>query len=325
MSTSSAPGALQRTGSLVKCASLTRRSFFESLSYVISNESWFPQATWMNQFRLRSAYGASGRQPGPTDAAQYYTTLVTRLDALIAGSDSLMADVPEPLRSLARSQLEDFRAAALPSFDLRGASVGNLMLTGGYLAGGRDIDPVLLLLAKLIEARGEVRPVVTDDLHLQATLQDGSVLVGQHRITGNGVPPPSAAIVELSLVRSLEDPTPASVAAPAHVASLIRGADVICFPVGSFFTSVIANLLPRGIGRAIAEAECPKVFVPNAGNDPEMRGMSVASKRQSSQITASTTCLACRRSRPASPIRSALIRNWSTASARSISPEGLPM
>ena len=52
-----------------------------AVSYVVSNEAWFPQASWMNQFRLRSAYGASGRQPGPTDAAQYYTTLVTRLDA----------------------------------------------------------------------------------------------------------------------------------------------------------------------------------------------------------------------------------------------------
>jgi outer membrane receptor protein involved in Fe transport len=29
---------------------------------------------WLNQLRLRAAYGASGRQPGTTDAVQYYST-----------------------------------------------------------------------------------------------------------------------------------------------------------------------------------------------------------------------------------------------------------
>ena len=29
---------------------------------------------WLNQLRLRGAYGASGRQPGTTDAVQYYST-----------------------------------------------------------------------------------------------------------------------------------------------------------------------------------------------------------------------------------------------------------
>ncbi|HEU4630462.1 MAG TPA: SusC/RagA family TonB-linked outer membrane protein [Gemmatimonadaceae bacterium] len=52
-----------------------------SVSYVISSEPWFPQPTWMNQLRLRSAYGASGRQPNPNDAAQFFSTITTRLDA----------------------------------------------------------------------------------------------------------------------------------------------------------------------------------------------------------------------------------------------------
>lgn len=52
-----------------------------SVSYVISNEAWFPQPVWLNQFRLRSAYGSSGRQPDPNDAAQFFSTITTRLDA----------------------------------------------------------------------------------------------------------------------------------------------------------------------------------------------------------------------------------------------------
>jgi TonB-linked SusC/RagA family outer membrane protein len=38
------------------------------LSWIVSEESFFPRWSWMNQFRLRSSYGASGVQPGRTDA-----------------------------------------------------------------------------------------------------------------------------------------------------------------------------------------------------------------------------------------------------------------
>jgi 2-phospho-L-lactate transferase/gluconeogenesis factor (CofD/UPF0052 family) len=46
--------------------------------------------------------------------------------------------------------------------------------------------------------------------------------------------------------------------------------------MGSFYSSVIANLLPRGVGRAIAAAGCPRVYIPNTGHDPEQLGMSLA-------------------------------------------------
>jgi len=45
-----------------------------SVSWVASDESFFPRMNWLNQLRLRGAYGASGRQPGTTDAVQFYST-----------------------------------------------------------------------------------------------------------------------------------------------------------------------------------------------------------------------------------------------------------
>ena len=45
-----------------------------SVSWVASDESFFPRMNWLNQVRLRGAYGASGRQPGTTDAVQFYST-----------------------------------------------------------------------------------------------------------------------------------------------------------------------------------------------------------------------------------------------------------
>ncbi|HZO20662.1 MAG TPA: SusC/RagA family TonB-linked outer membrane protein [Gemmatimonadaceae bacterium] len=44
-----------------------------SVSWVLSEEEFFPTIGWMNQLRFRTAYGASGVQPGTTDAVQYYS------------------------------------------------------------------------------------------------------------------------------------------------------------------------------------------------------------------------------------------------------------
>ena len=45
-----------------------------ALSWVISDEYFFPQPDFLNQLRLRTAYGASGVQPGTMDAAQFFST-----------------------------------------------------------------------------------------------------------------------------------------------------------------------------------------------------------------------------------------------------------
>jgi TonB-linked SusC/RagA family outer membrane protein len=48
-----------------------------SLSWVVSEEDFFPTSGWLSQLRFRTAYGASGVQPGTTDAVQFYTTTRT--------------------------------------------------------------------------------------------------------------------------------------------------------------------------------------------------------------------------------------------------------
>ncbi len=44
-----------------------------AVSWVLSDEPFFGSHDWVNQLRLRSAYGASGVQPGTIDAVQYYS------------------------------------------------------------------------------------------------------------------------------------------------------------------------------------------------------------------------------------------------------------
>jgi CofD-related protein of GAK system len=207
----------------------------------------------------------------PADAPQ--SELHVRLTAMIEGSDPLVAAVPLPLRTLIRNHLGYFVEHMPPSFDLRGASIGNLILAGGYLNNRSDIDAVIFLFSKLVAVRGIVRPVVDSNLHLSAELADGTVVVGQHHITSREVPL-TAPIRELRLTSTIDAPEQlAQVEIDDRTAELIGEAELICFPIGSFWTSVMACLLPRGVGRAVARAECPKVYVPNCGTDPEELGL----------------------------------------------------
>ncbi len=52
-----------------------------SASWIASDEGFFPRFGWLNQLRLRTAYGASGVQPGTIDAVQYFSATTTRLES----------------------------------------------------------------------------------------------------------------------------------------------------------------------------------------------------------------------------------------------------
>lgn len=200
------------------------------------------------------------------------------LDVMVAGQARRIREVPEPTKSVIREHLTAFRAEKPDDFDLRGASVGNLVLTGGYLLEGRRLAPVVKLFTRLVGARGVVRPVVEDDLHLAARLADGSVVVGQHRMTGKELPGPGSPIERLFLTRGEGEPREHRPAISDGVRRLVTSSDLICYPVGSFYTSLIANLLPAGVSDAIAETDATKVYVPNPSRDPEEVGMDLVDK-----------------------------------------------
>jgi len=77
-----------------------------SLSYVISDESFFPHLGWLNQLRLRSSWGSSGVQPGQTDALRTLTTVLTSISgADISGERSNLLGNPD-LRPEKSTELE---------------------------------------------------------------------------------------------------------------------------------------------------------------------------------------------------------------------------
>src|SRR5439155_3682282 len=51
-----------------------------AVSYVLSDEPFFPKANALSSFRLRGAWGSSGRQPGPNDALLFWLPGTVKLD-----------------------------------------------------------------------------------------------------------------------------------------------------------------------------------------------------------------------------------------------------
>lgn len=204
-----------------------------------------------------------------TDAAQ------CELGEILAGRSALASAVSMPQRSIFLSHLRWFANRMPPTFDLRGASIGNLIITGCFLEHDRDIVTAIYLIHKLLGAKGSVRPLTGANLHIRTYYQDGTEEVGQHRMGKARAAATKSKIVKIDLVEHLD---PEAVQEPQECeidivsSELIASADVIALPMGSFFSSLLVNLLPRGVGRAITQRHCPKVYVPNTGRDPEMYG-----------------------------------------------------
>jgi TonB-linked SusC/RagA family outer membrane protein len=64
-----------------------------SLSWIMSDEGFFPKFDLLNQFRLRLAYGASGVQPGATTALQTFNAQTNNLNIATPG-DASGTDTP---------------------------------------------------------------------------------------------------------------------------------------------------------------------------------------------------------------------------------------
>lgn len=202
-------------------------------------------------------------------------TLLQTLKSLIDGQHALMHAIPNPMRKLIRLQLDFFFEQMPEDFDLRGASIGNLILTGGYLNYQHHLDPILFLFSKLLAVKGNVRAIIHQPYHLVAELENGEQVIGQHRITGKETAKLTSPIKKLRISKTNTHYTPADAVILNKTKSLIREADLICYPPGSFYSSLIANLLPTGVSHAIVENACPKVYIPNLGNDPEQFGMTI--------------------------------------------------
>jgi uncharacterized cofD-like protein len=133
---------------------------------------------------------------------------------------------------------------------LEGHSFGNLFLAALTSLTG-DFGEAVRLSSEILATRGHIFPATVASIELEALMQDGTRVRGETKITAS-----KGRIEELILVPPSPEPLPQTLAAIAR-------ADVITIGPGSLFTSLIPNLLVRGIPEAIREASAIKVYVCN--------------------------------------------------------------
>jgi len=196
------------------------------------------------------------------------------LSDYLAGEAEEMRRIESPYRHIIVQHLRRFAEATPPDFDLRGGNIGNFVIAGAYLAV-RNLESVIFEFSALAAARGRVFPVCDGaHYHLRAQFKDGTAFVGQSRITGRQHPP----ISRLSIVEPGPGGRPVE-AAPTlnpRAEEAILDSALVAYTMGSFYTSLVSNMLVRGMGRTIRRTRRPKVFVANLTRDRETPHMTVS-------------------------------------------------
>jgi uncharacterized cofD-like protein len=123
--------------------------------------------------------------------------------------------------------------------DLEGHNFGNLFLAALTAMTG-DFAVAVQQASEILATRGHILPATSANVQLKAIMDDGSQVLGETNINAS-----QHRIVELQIVPPNPEPLPQALAA-------IAAADVITMGPGSLFTSLVTNLLVRGIPEAIA-------------------------------------------------------------------------
>jgi uncharacterized cofD-like protein len=145
-------------------------------------------------------------------------------------------------------QLFQYRFAGASA--LQGHSFGNLFLTAMTKITG-DFQRAIQASSKVLAIRGRVVPSTKTPVRLAAELHDGSVTVGESRISKSEIP-----IRRIYLEPATCQPT-------AEALRAIQEAQAIILGPGSLYTSIIPNLLVEGMADAIVQSKALKVYICN--------------------------------------------------------------
>ncbi|ADV82211.1 gluconeogenesis factor YvcK family protein [Terriglobus saanensis] len=134
--------------------------------------------------------------------------------------------------------------------DLAGHSFGNLFLAAMSQVTG-DFAQAVQASSQILAIRGNIYPATNANVTLSAQMDDGTLVHGETNITRS-----QRSIVELLLDPPDAPPLPETLEALAK-------ADLITLGPGSLYTSLVTNLLVRGIPQAIANSSATRAYVCN--------------------------------------------------------------
>jgi uncharacterized cofD-like protein len=172
-----------------------------------------------------------------------------------------VGDARMALTALARDideENEILRQLFLYRFDrgegLAGHTLGNLFLVALTDILGSEAAAIRAA-GKVLATCGEVIPVTTDNVHLEAEYDNGEIARTEHEIDT------SAHADQATLVKRLSLSTHARVSERA--AEAIQTADLIVLGPGDFYTSILANCVVEGVPKLLKGTRAQLVYISN--------------------------------------------------------------
>ncbi len=166
--------------------------------------------------------------------------------------------------SIKEKELEELFNYRFANGSLKGHTVGNIILTALTMIKNGSLASAVKALSEILAVKGKILPVSDELVRLVAVMDDGSEIVGETKIVEHG-----GRIKKLRLDKEVE--------AHKEVLESIKNADVLVFGPGSLYTSVITNLLVKGVKESIKEGNAKKVYVANIMTQPgETTGMKLS-------------------------------------------------
>ena len=142
------------------------------------------------------------------------------------------------------------------SGSLSGHSMGNLLIAAMVDQAKGDFEKAIEIASDVLAIRGRVVPSTLSHVGLRAELDDGREICGETAIVQAG-----GKIKKLHLLPEDCEPTKEALDA-------IRTADLVVIGPGSVFTSIIPNLLVKGIVKALEETRSKRVYICNVMTQP---------------------------------------------------------
>lgn len=173
--------------------------------------------------------------------------------------EQLAEDIKESIVALSKNE-DEMRQLLEYQFSSR----NELTFGDIYLMAMQDINSNLCksieMSKDIFNITGKVLPVTSDKYEVGADFNDGSSIVGKSKI-------PIALSERFAKIERVYL-TPSNVKTSNEVITAIMEADAIVIGPGSIYTSIIPNLLVKGVSKALKETKAFKVYVSNIMTDP---------------------------------------------------------
>ena len=144
-----------------------------------------------------------------------------------------------------------------------GHPLGNLLIIAMKELTG-DIRTAVDRLRKLFNIKGKILPATTEKVVLMAEKENGKIVEGESHIPVIGE--------KIKRVYYKDE-----VEAPEENLKALEEADLIIFGIGSLYTSIIPNLLLKGIKESLKKSKAKKIYICNAMHQPgETEGYTVS-------------------------------------------------